>query len=201
MSCKAYGMNLQESDYTLIRKAVAIVTKDPVDIYDLRSYEIESTSSDILFLFGNRAQRLSAGKLCYAKALLPEVEKLSKEYGTEEDRQEAYELLVKFKARLENKTTDEPSENRVETIKEDLITEPELAKPKIKELQYWEGKNKDGRLVRLSKEQETSTADINLTFQEFETLRGFMEVFNIKETKIVYKPSTTIRKNPTTKTK
>lgn len=198
---KAYAINLQETDYQLIRRVVAIVTKEPVDVLDLRSYEIESTDNDVLFLFGRRAHTLGRDKKCKFKAELPEVEKLTKEYGTDEDRQETYDFLVKFKARLENKTTDQPTENRSETIKEDLITEPELAKTKIRELEYWEGKNKEGRLIRLSKEPETSTADINLTFQEFETLRGFMEVFGIKETKIVYKPSSHIRKNPAAKNK
>lgn len=201
MNYKAYAMNLQESDFALIKKIVSIVTKEIVDVYDLRSYEIQSTEDDILFLFGRRAHILGRDKKCRLKAELPEVEKLTKEYGTEEDRQETFDFLVKFKARIENKTTDQPNETNIESIQEDLIAEPELAKPKIKELQYWEGKNKDGRLIRLSKEQETSTADINLTFQEFEMLRGFMEVFNIKETKIVYKPSSTIRRNPNTKSK
>lgn len=198
---KAYAMNLQENDYSLIKKIVSVVTKEQVDVIDLRSYSMETTEEDILFLFGRRAHMLGIDKKCKYKAELPEVEKLSKDYGTEEDREETFNFLTKFKQRIENPDKEQTTDLKSETIQDDLITEPKLAKTKIKELQYWEGKNKEGRLIRLSKEQETSTADINLTFQEFEMLRGFMEVFGIKETKIVYKPSASIRKNSNSKYK
>lgn len=199
MIFKAYAINLLKSDFILIKDIVSTVTKENVEIFDLRSYEIESTADDVLFLFGRRAHILGHEKKCKMMIELPEVDKLSKDYGTEEDRKEAYEQLIKFKARLENQQLNKLIDDNSHVVGEDLITEPELDKGKIKDLTYWEGKNKEGKLIRISKKPEVSTADINLTFKEFETLRDFMEVFGIKETKIVYKPSTTIWKNSTTK--
>lgn len=185
----AVGMNIRPEDYDTIRNMVHVVTNETPEIYDMRCYEINHTTSDdmVFFAFGSRAAKF----LNNTNAIhLGEVEKYSKDLGDPEEKRHAFKLLKQFKEELDKKDVELQRE-KVDTkriTKEDVISISVDSgfKP---ELQEWSGTTSDGRLIRVSKSSEVEKADINLTIDEFKDLTKFMEVFDIKETKIVYKPN------------
>lgn len=207
MAFLAFGTNIRKEDYNTIRNMIKLVSLETVDIFDLKTYEPTAKPEDIVFLFGKRAEMLCKNLQCKVKLLFPDIDRLSRDLGELEDRKTAKEQLLKFKEILENGalnnvTLDSKTENKIETINEEAIPDPTqlqaLEQMLFKKgIESWTGVTKDGKKIKLTKEPETSTADINLTFIEFYNLRRFMEVFDIKETKIVYKPMATYHKTNT----
>jgi hypothetical protein len=181
MSFKAFGKNIRKEDYNTIKKMVKLVTLDTVDIFDLLSIRMNVQHDDVIFVFGTAAEKESEGKTCKARLVFPEIEKLSSDLGEKELRYLALKQLLEFKDALDN------AEDQISEYTQMQTLETHLRK---KGTQSWEGTTSAGRKIRITLDPEESTADIHLTFAELYNLRKFMEVFDVKETKIVYKPST-----------
>jgi hypothetical protein len=200
MKIKAFGTNLRKEDTNTIKAMIKMVTLDIVDIYDLKSFEPNINHDDVVFLFGHRAQILCKDKQCIAKFEFPEIDKLSKEYGDPEERQLAKKKLLEIKNLFETSDFNKPVEKNVEVVDEKVYPDPtqlQVLEQAIKKrnIESWIGITKDGRKIKVTQEPEMNSADINITFTEFYNLRRFMDTFNIKETKIVYKPAANNTKN------
>jgi hypothetical protein len=206
MKFKAYGINIRKEDYETIRGMMKLVASEIIDIYDLKSYELDIRYDDIVFVFGNKAEKLSKNIDCKAKLIFPDVDRLSKDVGDPEERQLAKEKLLLLKQAIENGSLEKKlvivNEKQSETVTVEAI--PDFTQLQAldqilqkKGIESWIGTSKNGKTVKLTKEPETNSADINMTFTEFYNLRKFMEVFNIKETKIVYKPIASDNKSDT----
>lgn len=207
MAFKAYGKSIRKKDYDLIRKMASVVTPEPIDIYDLMSYEMNLDPSDIVFLYGHAAQKMAQNKKCLSKLAFPEPEKLERgPLGEEEQRQYALNKLLSFKNAYESgfvqesKSEQNTTEKTETTITEDHMldqTQLQLLEKHIKEsgTESWIGTTKNGKVIKLTPQPIKGPEDINMTFAEFYNLRKFMEVFGLKETKIVYKPSASRKDN------
>lgn len=202
MAFLAFGTNIRKEDYNTIRNMMKLVAPDTIEIFDVRVHEATAKSEDIVFIFGKRAEMFCKNLQCKAKLIFPDIDRLSRDLGESEIRQNAKEQLLKFRETLESGALNNLTHNTVydtQVITEDMIPdftqlqalEQTLDKQKI---DSWIGLTKNGKKIKLTKNPETNTADINLTFAEFYNLRKFMEVFDIKETKIVYKPLATYHK-------
>jgi hypothetical protein len=197
MKVKAYGLNFQEEDIVIIRKMGKIITQQPIDIFDLGTYQIESSEEDVLLLFGYKANKDSEGKKFLGKLEFPEIDKLAQKHGDPEERKAANKKLRAFREKLDSKSFQDTEQKT--NIRTDVLTEAQLPKAsqiqsledqiKQKQIDSWIGETREGKRIKLTQESETDTADVNLTFAEFMALNRFMEVFGVKETKIVYKPS------------
>lgn len=189
MKFKAYAFNFDDEARETIKGACKLVTNEIVDIIDLQTKDIESDGDDILFLFGEKAVKASVGKSYLAKLELTEVEKLVAKIGDPEERKAAKKQLLEFRGMLESFRDKAVQNTKVEA---DVPAEGHVSQaPQTLDnmVKSWSGVTRDGKTIKLTEEPEGNTADINLTFEEFTALSRFMEVFGVKETKIVYKPS------------
>lgn len=206
MSYRAYGTSIRKEDYGLIRNMAAMVTTDPIDIYDLKSYEMNIGPDDVVFLFGRAALAKAKDQSCRAKITFPEPEKLNKgSLGEEELRVEAFEKLSQLKEILRSgdlskeQEQDTKEETQLTITEDHMLDEYHLDKLQIhlkeRNTNYWMGTTKAGKVIKLTNKPEKGIEDINLTFAEYCSLMKFMEVFGTKEINIVYKPSSSRESN------
>lgn len=193
MAFLAFGTNIRKEDYNTIRNMMKLVASESIEIFDVRVHEALAKPEDIIFVFGKRAEMFCKDLQCKAKLIFPDIDRLSRDLGESEMRQQAKEQLLKFRETLESGVLNNNTVFNTQVITEEMIpdfTQLQALEQIInkKGIDSWIGLTKNGKKIKLSKNPETNTADINLTFAEFYNLQKFMEVFDIKETKIVYKP-------------
>jgi len=200
-SLKAFGFNIDSNGEKIIRAMATVVSPNPIDITDLAVFNADFSKEDIVFVFGDRTRREIGDKPAGLKLYFPEVYKLDATFGEKEERQQAYDKLLRLKKVLSAEDrantlmgTDEQCSRT--TITEEIL--PELSSSEI--LQYlkaalrrqgtkeWLGSTKNGKLIRLTLEQEEGKADVNMTFAEMYLLRLAMETLQVKELEIVYRP-------------
>lgn len=194
---RAFGYNLREEDYELIRRMVSTVTREPVEITDLLSYEMTVTSEDIVFLFGLKAKKKFAGKTAKKIAEFPDPIRLDAAFGEQEERVSAHKLLKQ----LEREIREGIKESVQIETSEQIITPSDLPKLSCSEVKAledslrekgiseWRGTTEGGATVRLTIDSETSSAEMNLTFAELFGLKLAMDTLQVREIEIVYKPS------------
>lgn len=194
MNFKAYGFNIKTQDYALILKMMRLVTDEKVEVYDLKSFEVDSTEEDVLFLYGKRAAQACESATCFAQIEFPEPSKLSASTDNTEERMEAHKKLMSFKEFLQKGETGKT----YETIRKTVSSLPPLSAGEIRSIeaeiretgvQSWTCQAEDGRSVRLTLSPEESEADINLTFRELYTMRILTDMFKITEFEIEYRGS------------
>lgn len=199
MKFKAYGDGLRQEDYETIKKVGRQLTEEVIDIFDLDGHIIESDREDVLLLFGRKAIQASEGKTYLARLELPDVLDLDKDFGSPEHRKIARAAIKKVKGLLGSKSFDEKIE-QIAKVNSEILTEVHTPKASktlegSKEIEAVVGETSDGKVVKITHEPEMNTADVNMTFTEFRELSKFMEIFGVKEPKIVYKPSSSSRKD------
>jgi len=187
------GYNISESEKVTLDKIGKYLT-DTYKIVDLMSYDLSSTTQDVLVVFGGRANRLSIKSSHMFREEFPEPCYLSATSGNEEERQVAAERLKQIKRRLSLPVSDQMKKEQTKYIikPEDL---PDLTTTEIlgqlqttlvrQEAKEWLGWSKNGKTVRLTVEPEEGNADINLTFAELFTLRTAMDILQVNEVEIV----------------
>jgi hypothetical protein len=190
----AYGINLSKNEVEIIRQMIALVTDEPADVYDLRSYQPISTEGDILFLYGDRAIG-DCGKLPHrVKLEFPDVSRLVAGFGDEEERELAHQKLLDFKAAIAD-TQDSAVERTVipEESLPPISTSQALGHLKValshENVEAWEGVTKNGKKFRITLVPEESDADIRLTFVELYMIRAAMDTLQVEELEIVHKPN------------
>ena len=201
----AYGFNLRAADVLLIQEMFKILTTEKFEVYDLRSWDPEPTSDDVVLLFGLRAIKVYEGCSCYSKTEFPDISKLSRDHGDEGERSHAYKKLLRLKEGLaEGKPVDPDSE--VISKKSNIISTHNLPFASMEEIAQleetlrerrinsWTGTTKDGKKIKLTMEPEDSDADVDLTFRELYALRACLEALNVEEIQIAYKPVVHSRK-------
>jgi len=198
MTFRAFGYNLREEDYGLIKKMISVATKEPVEVVDLRSFDMQVSMDDVVFLFGLRPKKEFAGQKVKRVLELPDPIRLDAAFGEKELRKEAHEKLAALGEAITKGKVDEqeykvsprqtitPSRLPDLSSSEVLALEASLAEQGITE---WKGTTESGRTVRLTATPSDSPADINMTFAELYGLRLAMEVLQVREIEIVFKPS------------
>lgn len=197
MEFRAYGYNLRKEDYKTIEAMVKVVTSKIPFICDIRSYEIESNSTDVLFLFGARVIKECKSLDCKIKLEFPDISKLDAGFGEEEERDEAFSKLINLQKVLHKQISTTPktvvetyklSEESLPTLNanEILALEETLKKQGVTE---WKGITKNGVTICLSWLPGKKDADINLTFAELYALKVAMETLQVEEFEIVRRTS------------
>lgn len=209
MTLKAFGYSLATEDREVIGRMCEYLGEKNPKIVDLRSFDPETSSSDIVLVYGEQANKKLNGAQCKARLVLPEVSKLRTKLGSTPERLEAKQKLEKFKATLDGSTEEvldqeeAVEETKTKTLELNEQLPAELTATKVKELErqllkeevdHWSGCTVDGKSIRVTVEPELSTADINLTFAELYAVMSLKEAFRVKELEIVYKPSVFNRK-------
>ena len=189
MVFKAFAININTKEEEIIKKMAAVVNDSPVEITDLLSYTPTINNTDILFLYGRKAQNYFKNSECRYKVEFPDISVLVGSTNNKA-KQEAYKQLLELKEKLSRPEEIPPTENKKLTAEplpdispeQILILQEEIIENKK---EYWQGKNKQGNTIRLTVKPETSEADINMTFAELYTLKIAMEVLQLKEIEIV----------------
>lgn len=209
MGLKAYGFNLQDTDHITISQMIKNVTTKPVEIYDLRSYELDIKEEDIVLLYGHRACKAANGQKCLYSICFPDISQLDEGFGDEEEIKLAQEKLEQLKNALasgileeltkikhskQETTHNTTSEESLPDINSSQVLQLESTLKK-KGVMEWLGNSKDGKSFRITIEPQDSPADINLTFAELYGLKMAMETLRAEELEIVYKPSGHNRQN------
>jgi len=210
MSFKAFGFNLTSDHTELIKRMVANITDEQVEVTDVRSFEPEVTREDIVLAYGLQAQRKLQGVRCGVLLEFPDPDRLDMTLGDPEEIRLAQEKLTSFGELLDIHTTEQVhTEEPTNTQSLNLTTEEipaNLTASDVKKLEeqqfkqgrtHWTGMTRDGRSIRVTVEPEENTADINITFAELYAVMGLVETLRVKELEFVYKPSAVTRKSST----
>ena len=195
---KAYSVGLQEKDFELIRKITNIVTEENVLTKDLRYYDIklEDTKDNILFIFGEKASRLTKDIKAKQIIYLPEISTLHAGTGIQDNRQETLEKLSLLKEVLEADSI----KSNAESVLKDPVPDLKMSDLKNlestlkeKEVNNWLTTTTSGKTVRISITPEITEADIDITFCELYALKIAMDALDIKEFTIIYNNKATKR--------
>lgn len=204
MKFKAYARNLTDEETITIKKMMAVVTKSPVEVYDLESFGVEDIDSDdILFLYGQRAVRAASAFTCRATIEFPDISRLSSTFGDEGEKEIAFEKLLAFKRILESGEKKEQTTTvSISEVAEDPWPEYDSAKIEAleislrqKEVTEWKGTLEDGKTFRVTMKSSPKQADIDITFAELYAIKALKEVLRVKELEFV--SNTTNRKSST----
>lgn len=208
-SFKGFGFNLRVEDNNLIQSMFKVVTDEIPEIYDLRSYEAEELApNDIVFLYGKRAVKTYENISCASKIIFPDITRLDATFGDQQERANAYQTLLQLKDKIENDRLLNGVEEKLPVkVEQKTITKkmlPKLSSERVLELETtlkkqgiasWTGETEDGRKIRLTIDPEDSDADIDMTFKELYALKTCIEVLQVKEMNIAYKPTSSTNKN------
>jgi len=206
MGFVAFGYNLREEDYDLIRKMFQVVTDGPADVYDLQSYDPCATSQDIVFFFGsNRAINAAKENDYKLKIEFPDPIELDATLGDDDLRDIAWKKLKKLKEFLEEET-DTQLERKAETQNPEINDLPAISTDKILQqlkvamaqrgIQSFKCMTQDGREIVLTVEPQKCDADFCMTFAELFALKMAQEVLHVKEFELVPKPGSSWTTNP-----
>lgn len=193
MSYDAYAYNINKDEEAIIRQMIAIITNEPGNVYDLRSYKPECDFGDIILVFGERAKRACEGLKCKAVLEFPDVSRLVAGFGDEDERVLAYQKLLDFKGAMAD--TQESAKKRT-VINEETLPPLDSAQVLLalraalssQGVEAWEGVTRNGSKFRITIEPE-NVADINLTFAELFMIQAAMTTLQCEELEIVYKSS------------
>lgn len=188
---KLLGFKINKDELQTLKNIQKYIGHD-TKIVDIQSFEPITTDEDILIIFGKKAKRqtnnLPAKKVIY----LGEVSKLHSELGELAERQIARDKLDQLKKELSDNnkivnssinidTSDLPEVSLVDTLNH-------FRYANNKEKDYvWTLNMKNGKVIRVSLEPETSNADINMTFQELIALKVAIDTLGIQGVEIVYR--------------
>lgn len=197
---KIIGFNISTEDQKIVdRVSKLLPTIYKQEIIDLRSFEPESNSQDILLIFGEKAAKICKDLPCKIKEEFPDLTKLSPNFGEQHEIEQARVKFTLLKQRLTQPEKRVPKDN---TVQEDRSTYTEESLPdasaaqilkqletilKKKGQKEWLLYTKNNRSVRVTIEPEQSNADIDITFAELYTLKMAMETLQAKELEIVYR--------------
>jgi len=205
---KAIGYNITSDEKEIIKKMGSVLDASDIEIIDIKSFEVknEVDISDILFIYGQRAERETDKIKCSAKLHFPELNKLKNNKENTSYRQAALDTLTNFKNISEQKEKQVCLEKPVEQTKSKILEKslPDISASQIKTLEQnikekgqtaWVGTTKDNKTIRLTTQPEKSPADINMTFAELYFVKSLIETFQVKEVEVVYKSNIDSREN------
>jgi hypothetical protein len=185
-----------------------IVTSEVPKILDLKSFQPKIDTTDIVFIFGNRAAKICKGMNASIEVFFPNLSKLDAVTGDQTERTLAYSKLLDLKKEIDFKLLKKDSDNDLilQEVKEKILGKslPELDSKQVlalesilkqKGIKSWECKGKDGTNIRITIEPEKGNADINITFQELYALKSCIETLHVEEFGIVYKSLASDSKN------
>lgn len=199
---RVFSFNITAEEQNTINKIIKFFAPETVTFIDLRCYEPESTSEDIMLLFGTKAIKICGNLSCKIKEEFPELSKLSPGFGEEYEREQANNKLKLIKkslaapsssvnkAEISSSSNETTTKSLVENLPDDISSRKILEQVEIiiknKQQKAWIITTKDNKIVRVTLSPESSNADIDITFAELYMLKTTMEVFQVKELEVVY---------------
>lgn len=203
---KVFGFNISTEDQVIADKVCNMLPGD-AECVDLRCFEPESNNTDVILIFGEKAAKICKDLPYKIKEIFPDFNKLSPDFGEQEEIEQARVKFNILKQRLEEPDKVAPKDV---TVQQDRSTYTEESLPDasaaqiLKQLKTilqktgqkeWLLYTKNNKSVRVTIEPEQSNADIDITFAELYTLKMAMETLQAKELEIVYRSNCSRKEN------
>lgn len=205
---KIFGFNITTEDQAIADKVMAMLPGE-AECIDLRCYEPESTSVDVVLIFGEKACNMCKDLPYKIKEVFPDFAKLSSDFGEQHEVEQARAKFKLLKQRLVAPDEVVPIQNNTVEQGRSTVTEesmPDMSAAQILEKfktiltergqKEWLLYAKNNKVIRITIEPEQSNADIDMTFAELYTLKMAMETLQAKEVEIVYRSKSNKRNNP-----
>jgi len=187
----AYGFDIKQTEYELIRNIIHILGDTRLEIYDLKSYSLSGEQDAIIFTFGKKAAMYVIEAAQHIE--LPDLIYLDPSHGDEKIRKDVYDKLLNLRKRLDSsgrlQQITKIDEESLPNLTADDVKQLEL-KLREKGIHYWRAVTRGGKVVIVSNDISLGVeADVQISFPELYSMKILMETLQVKELEIVHNPS------------